>query len=136
MKQLCPLAIAAVVLACPSGRTAEGDAAPVPAAESRDPERVFRKACEQLRALEPKHDLLKGVSEVKPVVERDEKERPKSASLVFERNAVPPGKGPARAKDGSRPFVYVSIRVWSGRTRQPPADVYESEWKGQTYQMW
>ncbi len=136
MKRLCQLALAAAALACTTGRTPGDDAAPAPAAESRDPERVFRKACEQLVALERKHDLLKGVSEAKPVVERDEKERPKSASLVFERNALPPGKGPAKAKDGSRPFLYVSIQVWSGRSQQPPADLHEFEWKGQTYQTW
>jgi hypothetical protein len=136
MRRLCQLALVATALAYTTGRAPGDDAAPSPAAEVRDPERVFRKACEQLVALERKHDLLKGVSEAKPVLERDEKERPKSASLVFERNALPPGKGPATPKDGSRPFLYVSIQVWSGRTQQPPADLSEFEWKGQTYQMW
>ena len=136
MKRLCQLALVAAALACATGRTPGDDPAPAPAAEWRDPERVFQKACEQLVALERKHDSLKGVSEVKPVLERDEKKRLKSASLVFQRNALPPGKGPAKPKDGSRPFLYVSIQVWSGRSQQPPADLHEFDWKGQTYQMW
>jgi hypothetical protein len=86
--------------------------------------------------LEPKYGLLKGVSEVKPVIERNEKGRLKEARLVFERNAVPQGKGSARAKDESRPFVYVSIQVWSGRSQAPPGDLDEFEWMGQTYQLW
>src|SRR5437763_12263279 len=111
MKRLGHLAVATVLLASLTGRTAGGDPPPSPAAEQRDPEEVFRKACARLVALEAKHDLLKGASEVKPVLERDEQGRPKSARLVFDRNAVPPGKGPAKAKDESKPFVYVSIQV-------------------------
>ncbi len=136
MKRLCHLALAVAALAGTTGRTVGGDAVSAPTAELRDPEKVFGKACERLKALEAKHDLLKGVSEVKPVVERDEKGRLKSAQLVVERNAVPPGKGPAKPKDESKPFVYVSIQVWSGRSQQPPVDLYEFEWKGQTHQMW
>ena len=111
-------------------------AAPAPAAESRDPEKVFQKACARLLELEARHDLLKGVSAVKPIVERGEKGRLKAARLVFERNAVPPSKGPAKPRDESRPFVHVSIQVWAGRSQQPPADLDEFAWKGQTYQMW
>ena len=136
MKRFYRLALAVAALACPTERTPGDDAPPTPAAEFRDPERAFRKACAQLVVLERKHDLLKGVAEAKPVLERDEKEQWKSASLVFERNALPPGKGPAQPKDKSKPFLYVSIEVWSGRTQQPPADLHEFEWKGQTYQMW
>lgn len=108
---------------------------PPPAVDQRDPEDVFRKACERLVALEAKHDLLKGVSEVKPLVERDEKGQLKSSRLVFERNAVPPGKGDATAKDESKPFIYVSIQMWSGRSQQPPGDLHVFEYKGVTYQM-
>jgi hypothetical protein len=136
MKRLCQLALAAAALACTTGRTPGDDAAPARPAESRDPERVFRKACEQLVALESTYDLLKGVSEAKPVVERDAKKRPKSASLVFQRNALPPGKGPAQPMDGALPFLYVSIQVWLGRTQQPPGDLRVFEWNGETYQMW
>src|SRR5262249_52757995 len=68
--------------------------------------------------------------------ERDDRDRPKSACLVFERNAVPPGKGPAKPKDESRPFIYVSIQVWLGRTQSPPGDLCEFEWNGRTYRMW
>jgi hypothetical protein len=136
MKRLCPLALAAAVLTCLTGPAPGHDPAPAPAADVRDPERVFRTACERFLALERTHDFLQGVSEVKPVLKRDTKQRLKSASLVFERNALPPGKGPAKPKDGSRPFLYVSIQVWSGRTQQPPADLHEFEWKGRTFQMW
>jgi hypothetical protein len=109
--------------------------APSPA-EQRDPEAMFRKARAGFLALEAKHDLLKGASEVKPVVERDEKGRLKSERLVFERNAVSPGKGPAKPRDESMPFLYVSIQVWLGRTQAPPGDLCEFEWNSQIYQMW
>jgi hypothetical protein len=107
-----------------------------PAQKKRDPEAVFRNACETVAALEGKHDLLKGVSKVKRVVQRDEQKRLKSARLVFENNAVSPDKNPAKAKDDSRPFFYVSVEIWSGHSEQPPPDLHEFEWKGQTYQMW
>src|SRR5262245_49167031 len=82
MKRLFQLALAAAALTCTTWRMTGNDGAPAPAAESRDPERAFRKACEQLVALEHTHVLLKGVSEAKPVLEQDEKERLKSVSLV------------------------------------------------------
>jgi hypothetical protein len=106
-----------------------------PHAKQRDPEEVFRKACERLVALEAKHDILKGLSKVKPSVEREENGRLKSARLVFENNAVPPGKEVAKAKDDSKPFAFVSVSVWSGSSQQPPANLHEFVWKGQTYQM-
>ena len=110
--------------------------APEPAREARDPEKVFQKARAGLLELEPKYGLLKGVTKVKPVIERDERGwRLKEARLVFERNAVPLGKG-IKARDESSPFVYVSIQVWAGRTQQPPGDLFEFQWKDQTYQMW
>lgn len=107
-----------------------------PAAPERDPEEVFRKACDLVAALEGKHDLLKGVAKVKPAVQWDERKRLKSAHLSFENNAVPPGKNDAKAKDDSQPFFYVSVQVWSGRTQSPPANLHEFEWQGRTYQMW
>ncbi len=105
-------------------------------APERDPEEAFSKACERVAALEGKHDLLKRVSRVKPVVQRDEQQRLKSADFAFENNAVPPGKNAAKAKDDSRPFFYVSVQVWLGRTQSPPANLHEFQWQGQTYQMW
>jgi hypothetical protein len=102
----------------------------------RDPEQVFRKARELVAALEGKNDLLKGVSRVKPDIQRDEQKRFKSARLVFANNAISADKRPARALDDSKPFFYVSVEVWAGRSQQPPADLHEFEWKGQTYQMW
>jgi hypothetical protein len=106
------------------------------AAAERNPEEAFRKGCGLVAALEGKHPLLKGVSRVKPVFQRDEQNRLKSAEFVFANNALPPGKNAARAKDDSQPFFYVSVQVWSGRTQSPPANLHEFEWQGQTYQMW
>lgn len=133
MKQWCDLAFTMAIIALATGRISGGDS---PAAQQRDPEKVFHKACERLVALEAKHDLLKGVSDVKPVVERDEKERLKSARLVFEVNAVLRGKEAAKAKDDSKPFFCASVELWSGRTPTPPGGLHEFAWKGQTYQMW
>ena len=47
-----------------------------------------------------------------------------------------PGKNDATAKDDSKPFFYVSVQLWSGRSQSPPANLYEFKWQGQTYQMW
>jgi hypothetical protein len=136
MKRFCHAMLVVALGAFAAGPTAGGDTSPAPAAERRDPEVLFRKACERLVALEARHDLLKGVSRVKPSIERDEKGRLKSARFLFEHNALPPGTGPAQPQDTSEPFFYASIQVWSGRTQQPPANLHEFEWKGQTYQMW
>jgi hypothetical protein len=134
MGRLYQLAFGAVLLVG-AAPTVEGQAPPSPPAQQRDPEELFRKACERLAALEATRDLLAGVSEVKPVIARDDQGRLKSAHLVFQRNAVPHGKGEAKAADESRPFVHVSVQVWSGRTPSPPANLHAFEWKGQTYQM-
>ena len=107
-----------------------------PAVPQRDPEEAFRKACELVAALEGKHALLRGVSTVKPAIQRDEQKQLTSAHLTFMNNATPPGKNDARAKDDSRPFFYVSVQVWAGRTPSPPANLHEFAWQGQTYQMW
>jgi hypothetical protein len=72
MKRFCTFALTMAIVAVTTGRIAGGGPR---AAEQRDPQQVFRKTCERLVALEAKHDLLKGVSEVKPVIERDEKGR-------------------------------------------------------------
>lgn len=101
----------------------------------QDPEELFRKARKLIATLEGKHDLLKGVSKVKPSVQRDQK-RLKSAILTFANNAVPPGKNDARAEDESKPFFYLSVQVWAGRSQSPPSNLHEFAWQGQTYQMW
>jgi hypothetical protein len=107
-----------------------------PAAAERDPEEAFRGACDRLAALEGKHLLLQGVSRVKPAIQRDDQKRLQSAVVFFENNAVAPTKHSARAKDESRPFCYVSVQVWSGRTQSPPANLYDFPWQGRTYQIW
>lgn len=108
----------------------------LPVMLERDPEEAFGKACTLVAALEGKHDMLKGVSIVKPAIERDEHKKLKSAQLVFENNAELPGKNAAKPKDESNPFFYVSVELWSGRSQSPPGGLYEFEWRGQTYQMW
>jgi hypothetical protein len=70
------------ILAIATGRMAGGDP---PAGPERDPEEAFRSACMGLAASEAKHGLLKGVADVKPVIERDGQSRLASARLVFER---------------------------------------------------
>ncbi len=74
-----------LVLQDETERVSGGD---VPAAAERDPEEAFRKTCERLTALEAKHGFLKGVSGVKPVVERDEKDRLKSGRFVLRQCGV------------------------------------------------
>lgn len=109
---------------------------PKPLSEAeQDPEELLRKARKLIAALEGKHDLLKGVAKVEPSVERNEK-RLTSGSLTFANNAVPPGKNDARAEDESKPFFYLSVQVWSGRSQSPPSNLHEFAWQGQTYQMW
>lgn len=130
MRPLCSLALAAGLLIVTTGPTAGGDPPPALPAEQRDPQDVFRKACDRLVTLEAKNDLRKGVSEIKPVVEQDDKKRLKSAQFVFGRNAPPPGKGPAKPKDEAKPFVYVSVQVWAGRSQPPPADLHEFRVEG------
>jgi uncharacterized protein (TIGR03067 family) len=107
-----------------------------PVAPQRDPEDAFVKACALVAALEGKHDLLKGVSTIKPTMQRDKNKRLTAGELVFANNAARPGKNAAKAKDDSKPFFYISVELWSGRTQSPPANLYEFEWQGQTYQMW
>jgi len=135
MKWLCHLGLAIALLTCVTGRTTGGDLSYAP--ERRDPYESFRNACERLVALEARYDLLKGLSEVKPVTGRDEKNRLVAARFDFERNAAPPDKKyAARAKDESKPFVYLSVGFFSGLSMQPSPDMIAFEWKGQTYQMW
>jgi hypothetical protein len=132
MKRLRLLALS-LALVVAAGPMAVADPPPGP---ERDPQEVFRYACDCLKALDSGHTALKGLSEVKPQVEMGEKQRLASAAFVFKRNATPPGKGPARAKDATLPFVYVSVQVWAGRSQQPPPGLYEFSWKGQIYQAW
>ncbi len=122
MKRVCPRAFTMTILAVATGRMAGGDPA---AAPERGPDEAFRSAWAWLADLEAKHSLLKGMAEVKPVIGRDQQGRLKAARLVFERNAVLPGKGPAQPKDAAKPFAYVSIEVWLGSTPQPPANLHE-----------
>ena len=80
--------------------------------------------------------MLKGIPKIKPVVARDQKGRLKSAELVFANNAIRPGKNEAKPTDASKPFFFLSVEAWAGRTQSPPANLHEFEWEGQVYQMW
>jgi hypothetical protein len=133
MKQMCPLTLMIVLAAFATAALSGGDRPPRP---ERDPEEAFRKACERFVGLEAKHDVLKGAARIKSEVERGGKGRLKFAQFVFAHNAVPPEKAPARAKDDSQPFFYFSVQAWSGRSQQPPPDLHEFHWKGETYQLW
>jgi hypothetical protein len=101
-----------------------------------DPREVLRKAADRLAGLEPKHEILDGVSKVKPKIELDKEKRVKTATFVFDTNAVPPGKGPAKAKDDSKPFCWVSLHLWSGPSQQPPGNARNFRWKGESYTVW
>ena len=133
MKRSLNLMLSMTIVVCASGRILGSD---LPALPERDPDETFRKACALVAALEGKHSILEGVSKVKPVVQRDANERLTSADLVFARNAAPPGKNNAKAIDDTKPFFYVSVSLWAGRTQTPPANLHVFEWKGQVYQMW
>jgi hypothetical protein len=125
-------------LTLPTGSNAETKWKKVaqPAAPQRDPEEAFAKACALVAVLEGKHDLLKGVSKVKATIQRDENKRLTSGQLAFANNTTAPGKNEAKAKDESKPFLFVSVELWSGRSQAPPANLYEFQWQGQTYQIW
>jgi hypothetical protein len=135
MRRLWQLVLGAVFVV---GAThpAAAQSSPPPDTPLQDPEKLFRKACERLVALEGKHELLKGVSDIKPVISRDDGGKLKGAHLTLQRNAVPYGKGEAKAEDESRPFAFVAIQVWAGRTPSPAADMYTFAWRGQIYQAW
>jgi RNA polymerase sigma factor (sigma-70 family) len=84
-----------------------------------EPRQAFLKACRQVGQLEGKHPaLLKGLSKVAPKFEHDVKGLER-ASFTFERNAIPPGKGPAKAKDPRKPFVFVSVALWRVNPKLP-----------------
>ncbi len=135
MRQLCHLALVGAILACAGGGRARSDTPP-PAVQP-SPEEVFQWGHKRILALEAKHELLRGISEVKPVTERDEKGQLTSVRLGFQRNAESSGKGVV-AVDESRPWVSVDFSVWRwspGPFLQIPADLQTFKWKGQTYAM-
>jgi hypothetical protein len=136
MKRFCYLVLTAVVVALSPSWVSGGNPPPASPVPEFDPQEVFQAACDRLKDLEAKHGALKGVSEVKPRLQLDDNKRLKAADLVFEQNAVPPGKGPAKAKDAAKSFVYVSVQVWSGHSQQPPAGLRAFIWKGEEYEAW
>lgn len=136
MKRLGQVAVTAAVVALATARMSGGDPPPASSNPELDPQEVFQSAIVRLKGLEAKHGALKGVSEVKPRLQLDDNKRVKSTDFVFEHNAVPPGKNPAKAKDDAKPFVYVSVQVWSGHSQQPPAGLRAFKWKGEEYAAW
>ena len=128
--------LVAAVLALVATPILGADTPPASPAPEADPQVVFRSACDRLKTLEARHAALSGVSQVKPSLQLNDSKGLKSANFVFERNAVPPGKDAARPKNPGKPFVYVSVSVWSGRSAQPPADSKTFTWKGQAHGAW
>lgn len=139
MQQLWRMAFTMVIVALATGFVPGRNPSSPPSdtPTEHDPEKMFQRARTQLIALEAEHAVLKGVSAVKPEIEHDANGRLKSARLLFERNVKPVGKE-VEARDKSRPFLYVSVQIWSpaGSSQQPPANLYTFQWKGQTYNMW
>ena len=103
-----------------------------------DPQEVFRKACDRLKALEAKQAALQGVSEVKPSLKRDDNKGLQSANFVFERNVAAVRKDEVTPKDAGKPFVYVSVSVWveTGPYAAPPANLRYFQWRGKQYAAW
>jgi hypothetical protein len=108
-------------------------AAPAP---QLDPQAVFQSACDRLRELESKYPALGGLSKVKPSVKLSDDKRFESASFTFQQNAAPPGKDPAKALDASKPFLFISVQVWTGHSLQPPAGIHGFQWKDEDYEAW
>src|SRR5262245_9067798 len=84
--RLCQQVVAVALAVGATQWVAAQSSPPRPDTPLQDPEKLFRKACERLMALEAKHDLLKGLSEVKPAITRDDNGRLKGAHFIFQRN--------------------------------------------------
>jgi hypothetical protein len=136
MTRLCHVALTAAIVALTTARMSGGEKPPASPAPELDPQEVFQAACDRLQNLEAKHGALNGVSKVKPRLQLDDNKRLKSADFVFEQNAVPPVKNPAKAKDEAKPFFYISVQVWSGHSQQPPGGLWAFKWKGEEYEAW
>ena len=77
--------------------------------------------------LESKHKVPRGISEAGARIEREEKDRLKSASLIFKRNAVPPGEGAREGEGPGRCSPRLSVQVSSaGQRDSPQANLHES----------
>jgi len=136
MKRSYYLVLTAAVVALSTARMPGGEPPPASPKPELDPQEVFQSAIDRLKGPEAKHGALKGVSDVKPRLQLDDNKRLKSTDLVFEQNAMPLGKGPAKAKDEAKSFIYVSVQVWSGHSQQPPAGLRPFKWKGEEYTAW
>lgn len=136
MKWFINVALTAAVIALVTVTVSAGDPPPASLKPELDPQDVFQSAIDRLKNLEAKHGTMKGVSRVKPRLRLEDNKRLKSATFVFEQNAVHPGKNPAKAIDEAKPFVYVSVQVWSGNSQQPPAGLQAFHWKGEEYAAW
>src|SRR5262245_14640670 len=78
LRRLRHLSFPMLIFALAAGRTLADEP---PAAPERDPEATFRKACALVAELEGKHQILEGVSKVKPLIKRDAQERLTSADF-------------------------------------------------------
>ena len=70
-------------------------------------ERAWAKVVE----MEKNHPALAGFSKTRPQFSQDEKGLVK-ATLEFNLNATPRGKGTPTAADKSKPFCYLEVLVW------------------------
>ncbi len=94
---------------------------------------AFEETCKQLAALERKHAVLEGLSQVKRHVEQDAKGL-KEAWLKFERNTRREGKPPPPPADASRPHFYLAASLWRGEpSQQPAADTRHFQINGDDY---
>ncbi len=103
-----------------------------------DPQEVFRSACDRLKALEARQAALNGVAEVKPSLQRDDKQGLQSASVVFQRNVAAVRKDEVTPQEAGKPFVYVSVSVWveTGPYAAPPENLMYFQWQGKQYAAW
>lgn len=136
MRHLVQLALTVTFVALATAQLLGQDSPPQSNDPELDPLKVFQLACDRLKNLEAKHGELNGVSKIKPRLQWNDKKELKSAGFVFELNSIPPGKNPAKAKDESKPFFFVSVQVWSGHSQQPPGDLQAFKWKGEEYEAW
>lgn len=136
MRQFVQLAFTATIVALATAQLFGQNSSPPSNDPELDPQEVFQLACDRLKNLEAKHGELNGVAKVKPRLQLNGKKELTSAGFVFELNAIPPGKNPAKAKGESKPFFFVSVQVWSGHSQQPPGDLQAFKWKGEEYEAW
>ncbi len=132
------LALAALLVVAPGPLSADNP--PPPADQGNAPEKVIQRALQRLITLEGTDNILRGVSRLKPDIERDQKGRVLRARFVFAVNAGYPASPPNASpgpKDDSQPFFWVSVSCWLGTaSEQPLGEWRHFDWQGQGYTLW